>query len=464
MTFLSWHWTAKRWISLGLFAALAACQSPQASPPGTPTTEPSREAPTAAATSALSAIPIEALKGTAIEVWHPWYGVEASLFESQAAEFNKANTWGITVRTTSQHNYTELYDAVTGALADGTGPDVAIALPEYAIGWEARGQVVDLASYMGDTTYGLNSSEVQDFAPVFLAQDSLHEKRLGVPAERGATFLLYNATWAQELGYAAPPKTPSEFRQQACRAHAALTADADKGNDAKGGWLLDPGATTFLSWMSAFGGGILEGDGYRFLTPKNLEALTYIKQLYDDGCAWTLQANGDAAAAFAGREALVGTANLEELPSIARAMAADGNSDVWTVIAFPSLEQAGLTVYGSSYVVLKSTAEKDLAAWLFVKWLLSAENQSKWVEATGLFPLRGSEMAFLGSYGKSHPQWATAVGLIREGQIEPQLASWRQVRIMIGDGFDAMFRSNTASGRVAEILAIMQGAASDLAK
>jgi len=44
------------------------------------------------------------------------------------------------------------------------------------------------------------------------------------------------------------------------------------------------------------------------------------------------------------------------------------------------------------------------------------------------------------------------------------LASWRQVRVMLGDGFDAMFRSDTPAGRVAEILAIMDRTADDLAE
>jgi hypothetical protein len=51
-----------------------------------------------------------------------------------------------------------------------------------------------------------------------------------------------------------------------------------------------------------------------------------------------------------------------------------------------------------------------------------------------------------------------------EAQIQPQLASWRQVRVMLGDGFDAMFRANTPAGRVAEILAIMDRTAGDLSQ
>ena len=453
-----------RWVSLGAFVIVAACQPASPTPTATPPLEPSAQPATASPTGARAAVSTNELRGVAIEVWHPWFGVEAGLFESQAEEFNKINTWGITVTTTGRDNYAGLYDSVTASLADGTGPDLAIGLPEYAVDWEARGQVVDLTAYVGDPDYGLSSSEVRDFAPVFWSQDEVAGKRLGIPAERSATFLLYNSSWAEELGYSAPPKTATQLRQQACKAHLTFTADSDRANDAQGGWLITPSSTTFLSWMAAFGGGVLEGDGYRFLTPKNLEALTFVKQLYDDGCAWGLPASGDADAAFAGRQALFGTANLEDLPGVARAVASADNSDQWTVLAFPGTTQSGLAVYGSSYVVLKSTTQRQLAAWLFLRWMLSAENQAKWVEAAGLFPLRSSEMALLTGYEKSHPQWAAAVDMIPDGSIQPQLASWREVRVMVGDGFDAMFRSNTPSGRVAEILAIMQRAASDLSK
>ena len=243
-----------------------------------------------------------------------------------------------------------------------------------------------------------------------------------------------------------------------------MLTDNDKTNDAQGGWLVDTDATTFLSWMVAFGGGVLEGNSYRFLTPKNLTALTFVKQLYDDGCAWTAQPGADLPAAFAEREALFATASLEELPDYSRAMAAANNRDEWTVLSFPGDIQTGLIVYGSSYVILKSTPEKQLASWLFVRWLLSPENQKKWVEFTGMFPLRTSSLDLLGDYKDSHPQWVAAVNLLPQAQIEPQLASWREVRAMLGDGFDAMFRSNTAAGRVAEILAIMESTSRDLTK
>ena len=409
-------------------------------------------------------IPEEALKGVTIQVWHPWFVIEADLFESKVKEFNQTNEWGITVQSTSQINYTQMYENVTASLPTAERPQLVIAFPEHALAWDATGYVIDLNPYINDPQYGFTQADIGDFPPVFWTQDSIGGKRLGVPAERSARFLLYNSSWARDLGFEEPPKSAVEFREQSCRGHQAMLTNSDKTDDGQGGWIVNTDPMTLLSWMTAFGGGVLEGNNYRFLTPKNIAALTFVKQLYDDGCAWAVQPDTDPFAAFAARKAMFATASLEELSSYSRAMAAAGNADEWTVLSFPGDIQSGLVIYGSSYVILKSTPEQELASWLFVRWLLSPENQKKWVEVTGLFPLRTSAMDLLGDYKNSHPQWSAAVNLLPQAQIEPQLASWREIRVMLGDGFENMFNSNIPAGRVAEILAIMESTSADLTK
>ncbi len=460
--------THRRGLFLLLVFVITACQpAPPAltAVPPLPSANLSTSGPVSTPAPATDiGIPEEALKGLTIQVWMPWFGEDANLFESQVSDFNKSNQWGITVQAVSQSNYTELYDSVTAALLTDNRPQLVIAFPEHALGWDASGQVVDLTRYVNDPKYGFSEADIHDFPSVFWTQDTIGEKRVAIPAERSARFLLYNTGWAQELGFVAPPQSADDFQQQACRAHQSMLTDTDRHNDGQGGWLVDANATTFVSWMVSFGGGIVEGNGYHFLTPRNLAALTFVKLLYDQSCAWTAQPDADLPAAFAARKALFATADLEELPDYSRAMASASNADEWTVLAFPGSIHSGLVVYGSSYVVLKSTPEQQLASWLFVRWLLSPDNQKKWVEVKGLFPLRNSALELLADYQKSHPQWAAAVALLPQAQMEPQLASWRKVRVMIGDGFDAMFRSNTASGRVAEVLAIMDSTADDLMK
>jgi ABC-type glycerol-3-phosphate transport system substrate-binding protein len=359
---------------------------------------------------------------------------------------------------------------VTAALPTPNRPQVVIAFPDHALGWDADGYVTDLTDYINDSEFGFGNDEIKDFPLVFWNQDSVGTKQLGVPAERSARFLLYDVTWAQQLGFDAAPANSTEFHTQACAAHQTMLSDTDKKNDGQGGWLVDTDSMTALSWMMAFGGGVLEGNDYRFLTPRNIAAFTFVKQLYDDGCAWSASPDADLPSAFANRKALFATASLEDLPDYARAMGASANADEWTVLSFPGNVQTGLVAYGSSYIVLKSTPEEQLASWLFIRWMLSPENQKKWVEVTGLFPLRNSSIDLLSDYKNSHPQWAAAVNLLPQAQIQPQLASWQKVRVMIGDGFSYMFRPElenqpiTISNQPVVILQQMDTIAKDLSK
>ncbi|HET6845344.1 MAG TPA: extracellular solute-binding protein [Anaerolineales bacterium] len=406
--------------------------------------------------------PVLDLHGVGIEIWHPWYGPESGLIDSQIAEFNRDNEWGITVRGQGHTSFTEMWDHVNDSLQAGAGPQLAIALPEHAVAWDAANHVVDLTPYINDLSYGLSQDGISDFPGAFWEQDLAGDRQLALPAERSATFLTYNETWARKLGFSKPPVTAQQFRDQACAAHAALGQDSDPSNDGRGGWLIRTDGATFLSWLTAFGGGVLDGTGYRFLTPRNLEATVFLKQLYDDGCAWLAPADEDQASRFAAREALFGTAALEDLTGVGRAMAGAENADEWTVLPFPGADRAVLQVYGASFVVLKSTPQQQLASWLFLRWMLAPEQQGKWVEVTGLFPIRTSMQSTLAGYTRSHPQWAAAVSLLGFAQGYPQLASWRQVRVIMADGFDAMYRANTPAGRVAEILAIMDRTARDV--
>ena len=72
-------------------------------------------APTVEAVSSLG-VDKEALNGLEITVWHPWYGVESSLFDSFVEDFNQSNEWGITVVAESQVNFTNLYENTSDAL------------------------------------------------------------------------------------------------------------------------------------------------------------------------------------------------------------------------------------------------------------------------------------------------------------------------------------------------------------
>ena len=427
-------------VSFLLSVIVSACASPPATetprPNATSTANALEQHTPTPATSQLN-VQVEALRGKEVQVWHPWFGAEASLFESQVAEFNTENEWGILVSAESKGNYSELFFLTEEAIKDSSNPQIVIAFPEHALEWQEN--VVDLNAYVDDPDYGLKEAEISDFPQVIWTQDEVDGKRYAVPAQRTARFILYNRGWARELGFDSPPTTSTEFERQACAANKALGADDNPDNNALGGWLIDTNAITPLSWMLAFDGGVQEEDGYRFLAPGNIDAFKFLKSLQQKGCAWVASPELSPVDRFAARQALFVTASLEELTEQLRAFTAATNRDEWTVLAFPGVERDALVVYGSSFIMFESDDVTQLASWLFMRWMLSAENQARWVQSTGLFPLRNSTMTLLADYSADHPQWASAVELLPEGEGTPQLSSWRVVRIMLGDAFRDMF-------------------------
>ena len=402
----------------------------------------------------------EALKGLNITAWVPWYGLESDLFNTFVKEFNSQNEWGIQVNVENQVNFTNLYETVTASLPRDEKPNLIIALPEHAQEWFAEGAVTELTAYVTDPKYGTDSSDIPS---AIWNQDVTGEARIAYPAQRSAQFLLWNETWAGELGFNSMPSSAVDFQKQACGAQKSKLTDEFAENDALGGWLVNTDSMTAYSWLIAFGGGVLEGGNYHYLTPNNIDAFKFLRELSETSCAWQ-STSTDASASFANREALFITASLTDLPGIARAFAAANNTDTWTVMPFPGTDNSAMAVYGSSYVILNSTDEEQLAAWLFVRWLTEAKQDARWVEATHLLPLHTSTIELLGDYEKTHPQWKQAVDLLPEGELQPQLASWRTVKIMFGDGFNHMYRVGTPSGQVAAILAQMETMAKDLSK
>ncbi|MCC6297822.1 MAG: extracellular solute-binding protein [Anaerolineales bacterium] len=408
----------------------------------------------------------EALRGKQVNVWHPWFGAEASLFESQVAQFNTENEWGIVVNVESKNNYNEIFSQTSAALDDSSNPQIVIALPEHALVWGDN--VVDLNPYVHDPEFGMSALDMSDFANVIWRQDEVDGKRFGAPAQRTARFILYNQSWARQLGFDAPPQNSSEFETQACAAHNALTKDSDSTNDALGGWLIDADPHAALSWMLAFDGGAQEENGYRFLAPGNIAAFKFLKALQQKNCAWVASPDLSVYDRFAARQALFATASLEEFPDLSRAFAAANNTDEWIALPFPGDERDALVVYGSSFIVFNSDDETQLASWLFIRWILSSETQADWVRTTGLFPLRSSTLDLLADYSADHPQWTDAVTYLSDGEITPQLSSWRLVRVMLEDGFRDMFDSirhpDLTEGQVPLILKQMDDTAEELGK
>jgi ABC-type glycerol-3-phosphate transport system substrate-binding protein len=407
-----------------------------------------------------------------IVFWHAWTGELEDALEGIITEFNRTNHWGITVDTRSYGGLGALGDAFLAARQEGEElPDLLSGLNYQALQWDVGGQIlVDLAPYVNDASLGFSTEEVSDFLPIFWSQDVVLvntpagriEKRLGIPLHSSAQVLYYNRSWAEELGFDELPDSPFNLRVQACASAKDLEATAEE--QARGGWMLTMEAPTLLGWIYAYGGEVVDpqGNGYHFDTEEAARALEFVRGMVDSGCAWL----GDplqAAQVFAERGALLYAGSTADLEVQKAAMRQAENQDEWTVVAFPSVNGAPvITTSGPALVVVQSTLEKELAAWLLIQWIASPQNQANWVRASGYFPTRLSTLDFLETSLTGDEHWSAAVELLPYARAEPGYASWRVMRWTLGDVMDELLSADFAVGEIPDLLKRLDAVAEEI--
>lgn len=436
---------------------------------GTATLEPTE---TALETPPSLGLDPQELQGITVTFWHPWSGESGEAIRASVQAFNQTNEYGIQAVEVYQGNFNSLYAKIDEAFATGSPPDLVVAYLDRLLGWQDKW--VDLEPFVKDRDWGLAPEERADFFESFWDQEIIDGQRAGIPAQRSAQLLYYNLSWARQLGYDSPPQTPAQFKDQACAATQANLDDDDPDNNRTGGWIVNTTPQSLLSWLYAFGSEISlpDGSGYHFDNPQSAEALSFLKDLYDSGCAWKVR-RGDTGeglsegefveAEFASRLALFVTGSLGDLPHQASAMKKAGNNDEWTVIPFPSPEsRPAIYVYGPSFAVLRSTPQKQLASWLLARWLVSPTEQARFIRASGTFPTRAAAAGQLSDYADSQPQWAAALDLLPFARTDPRYASWQVVRWVIGDVGTQLFRSYFTADRVPATLQLMEETAAEL--
>lgn len=414
--------------------------------------------------STLGVDPID-LDGKTIEFWHGWSGASGDKINDIVEDFNDSNEWGIDVEATYQGNYDQIFEHLDAAHLDEALPDLIIGYNYQALNWAPSPDVlVDLQEYVNDPLWGYTDEEQSDFYPVFWEGNILDKRRIGVPAHSSGQMLYYNRTWAKELGYSSPPTTPIQFKRQACAAAKANRGDDDPSNDSSGGWIISTDYSAMVAWFHAFNAEIVkpDGTGYQFNTPEVEDALNFLRDLYDDGCAWLTESQFPESD-FANRQGLFATGSVADIPYQEAAFADVESTDEWTVIPFPSPEnEPVIDVYGPSFQVLKSGPENQLASWLFIKWLTSPENQAILAQASGYYPVRASSLEHLNLLPNTYPQWVEAVDLLSKARSEPPFQSWRVVRWAISDAATQLYRYYFAIDQVPSLVKLLDVTANDL--
>ncbi|WP_299025696.1 extracellular solute-binding protein [uncultured Thermanaerothrix sp.] len=456
---------------VGLVWLLVACQvrpQPETSPTLTPHSGPTpRSTQALMAATETPALPAVALQGVRVNFWHPWVGALEIALSDLALRFNHENPWGIEVKVDSAGSSMVLADWVESGHPEGEIAHGVVAPPATLLTWYVRDKRMrPLNDWLNDGEWGLSEARRAEIPLVFWQSDQVDGWQIGLPAQRSATVLFYNLTWAAELGFHAPPQTPEEWRDQACAAAAANRRDADRTNDGTGGWLVNTDPLTALAWLRAFG---LRNEfdatnrAWRFNQPEALEAWGFLRDLIEDGCAWVGR-DPSPYAYFAQRRALFYSGDVLDLPSQQQAMARRDSADVWTVRPYPGRDKPLVIVSGLSYGVLRSTPAQELATWLFIRWLDEPEQHATLVRAGGGYPMGPSAVAWLEDYRAENPQWGGTLALIPIAQIPPNTPAWRQAQWVVQDAFAQVLQGTTPRGALPDVLAELDATLAEVAQ
>lgn len=409
-------------------------------------------------------IDAEEINGLLIQLWHPWSGQSGEAVEEAVSQFNASNPYGLRAEANYIGNYNSLNQRIRFASPEEL-PQLAVGYGYQIRDWQDSGiEVANLNIYQTDPEWGLTPDDWADFFPAFLPEDQGSGMITGFPAQRFAQVMIYNKTWAEELGFSFAPDTPVAFQEQACAAAVANSEDDDPANDRTGGWLINTSPPVMLSWFYSFGARVIaEGDeGYHLDSPETKTALEFLKDLFDAGCAWD-SPETDPIAELAARRALLITTSIAELPLIQNALERAGSTDEWLALPFPTDQQDPvLAVYGPAFAILQSTPEKDLAAWLLIKWLATPEQQARLVSSSSSLIMRAATLEHLTNYAADNPQWATIQTHLDHALPEPALRSWETVRWVLSDVGTQVFRYYFTKERIPATLELMEETAAEL--
>jgi multiple sugar transport system substrate-binding protein len=350
-------------------------------------------------------------------------------------EFNRSNDYGITVKGEYAGGYNDIYNKMIVGLQSGSVPDLLVAYQNQARAYFGAEGVVDLQPYIESASWGITEADRSDFFSAFLQQDRVGAAQICFPPNRSMEVLYYNASWLDELGFAGPPTTWEEFATMCRVAHdRPFSKSADKSRSL--GFMLEIDASRMASMVFSRGGSFVNQDqtAYTLNTPEMAAALQMMRELTSEGAVAVVGEDYGDQKEFSVGQVLFNLRSSSGLPFYRSAVEQDGVGFAWDV-THPPHGPAGpvVNVYGASLAVGRTTPERQLAAWLFVRWFTQSAQQARWVRISNYFPVRKSTAQALTDYFEQSPQYRSAYDLLDYGRSEPSVEGYQHVRRMIQD-------------------------------
>jgi len=369
-----------------------------------------------------------------ITLWHALTGdPQKGALEAAVKQFNDTvgKEKNITVTALVQGNYTQLGQKALGAIQAGALPDLIHAYESNVADYMKADVVLNLDPYVQSKKYGLDKTSQDDIYQGYYDTNrfkQFNNQLLSWPFTKSLAVTYQNEDLLKEVGKS-PAKNWDEFE-------ANVKAVAKKGADGKTtryGWAVPLDASYFDAMVYSRGGKLMADDNktVAWNGKEGLEVLKMVDRLIKDGSAYvptgfTFQDD------FGAGKLGYFMSSTSSLPFVKAAFKTPIN---WSVVNFPQSDpaKAKTVQFGANVAVLKTTPEKQLASWLFVKWFSETEQTASWATTSYYMPVRKSaaEKQTVKDFWAKNPQSKQAFDLIGVSSPEPNVRGQQDIRDVI---------------------------------
>ncbi len=368
-----------------LLALLVGCASPSPSTGSQASSSPTQGSNVMSQAPGMDAIELGKNGPVEIEFWHIQATIYGEAIQQIVADFNKEYEGKIKVKEVFQGNYTELNQKVKAAFQGGGLPNVSMCYENETAEYMKADILVPLDDYIASTKYGMSQVELDDILPAILARQRIINyggKTMSWPHGNSAQGLYYNVDLLKKAGYDAPAKTWVDFEKQCMEIYEKTSVPAlAVGNNPAG---------SLVTWIRTYGIEPIAHDssGVHFDNQATIDLLNMMKRLIDSGAAYRSESTEND---FTGGKAAMEIATTARTSSKIDLIGDSFNWDI-TLIPQGKTDVQITSLFGGNQVMFKSTPEKQLASWIFLKYFANGHAQAIYGALTGYFPATKSAL------------------------------------------------------------------------
>jgi ABC-type glycerol-3-phosphate transport system substrate-binding protein len=323
----------------------------------------------------------------------------------------------------------ELEQKVTGAIVARSTPVLGQAFDSDVAAWYQAGAVAPLDDYAKNSLTDADLADVQK-ALLDSGRFPQYENRLlSFPFNRSIYVIYFNKPELTKAGFPDGPKTWDDLTA-AC---AKIVADMPC-------YAVQPSPDSFIPSVWGRGAEVISADLKKatFNGPEGIAALTFDVNNIKSKAAYVSKGFDWQNDFGAKKVAMSPPTTIAGDPFIAKAVNNAFEMGMAPVPTAPGKPLRSL-FSGTNLAIMKSTPEKQQAAWDFIKWLTDTKQSAYWTVQTTYLPVRKSALdePSLKDFIAKTPRFKVALDMIPTGAPGISVAGWADARTYLQDAVTA---------------------------